>query len=361
MNTVKKISRYWVYNLKLHHIILILFLLLTSQGCSKIISQMDPPADRPSFITKSDFLLNTIITINIYDQQNEVLLSDCFDLIAHYEKIYSRTDEDSELYRLNHQLPAKNNQPYPISSELSDLLRQGLNYSKLSQGAFDITIAPISSLWNFKTSTPSLPDKAAIQAALPSVNYKNVALKDNDLSFHGEIMGFDLGAIAKGYIADKIKDFLISKGVKSAIINLGGNILCIGSKPDGSPFTIGVQKPFADRNETIGSIDIRDMSVVTSGIYERYITVDDVIYHHILNPKTGYPYENDLISVTILSHKSVDGDGLSTSCFALGLEKGLALVESLPQTYAIFITNNYDVVYSKGLMEAIPLHITLVD
>lgn len=129
-------------------------------------------------------------------------------------------------------------------------------------------------------------------------------------------MGFDLGAIAKGYIADQVKEFLIDKGVGSAIINLGGNVLCLGSKPGGQAFKVGIQKPYADRNETIAIMELSDMSVVSSGVYERFFVKDGVSYHHILNPATGYPLDYGLISVTIISEKSVDGDGLSTTCFA---------------------------------------------
>lgn len=164
-------------------------------------------------------------------------------------------------------------------------------------------------------------------------------------------MGLDLGAIAKGYIADKMKEFLVSKGVKSATINLGGNVLCIGKKTDNTPFRIGIQKPFADRSETIAILDIEDKSVVSSGIYERYFEKDGTFYHHILNPDTGYPYDNHLVSVTIISDQSMDGDGLSTSCFALGLEKGMELINSLPDVHAVFITDDYQLHYSDHFQE----------
>ena len=162
----------------------------------------------------------------------------------------------------------------------------------------------------------------------------------------------DLGGIAKGYIADRIKDYLVSQGVKSAIIDLGGNILCVGKRPDGEPFRIGIQRPFADRSETAAIVEIDGKSVVSSGIYERYFEKDGVLYHHILNPDTGYPYDNGLVSVTIISDESVDGDGLSTSCFALGLEKGMELIDSLPDVYAVFITEDGQLHFSEGFEDA---------
>lgn len=150
---------------------------------------------------------------------------------------------------------------------------------------------------------------------------------------------------------DKMKELLVSKGVKSATINLGGNVLCIGKKTDNTPFRIGIQKPFADRSETIAILDIEDKSVVSSGIYERYFEKDGTFYHHILNPDTGYPYDNHLVSVTIISDQSMDGDGLSTSCFALGLEKGMELINSLPDVHAVFITDDYQLHYSDHFQE----------
>jgi thiamine biosynthesis lipoprotein len=231
------------------------------------------------------------------------------------------------------------------------LLEYGLYYSSLSKGAFDITIAPVSSLWDFTGTTPVKPTDEAINQALAYVNYEAVKIDGNKVFFANENVNMDFGAIAKGYIADRVKEYLLSQGVQSALINLGGNVHTIGNKPDGSPFLVGIQKPYADRNETIAVIEIEDLSVVSSGIYERFFTLDGIGYHHILNPKTGYPYDNGLISITIISKDSVDGDGLSTTCFALGLEEGLKLINSIPDTYGIFITDDYKIYYSDGLLE----------
>jgi thiamine biosynthesis lipoprotein len=311
----------------------------------------DAKNEGDDYLSKSSFLLNTIVTITLYDKQDESLINSVFDLITEYENIYSRTLEHSELYALNNNTAPHTGKIYEISDEMASILTYGLHYSELSKGAFDITIGSVSSLWDFKSVNPFVPAAEDITEALAYVDYKNVKLQGNQLTYEKEGIKLDFGAIAKGYIADRVKEFLISQGVKSAMINLGGNVLCVGNKPDGTPFKVGIQKPFADRNETIAMIKISDYSVVSSGVYERYITVNGKNYHHILNPKTGYSYDNDLVSVTIISKRSVDGDGLSTSCFALGLEDGLALINSLPDTYAVFITKDYEVYYSEGLTE----------
>lgn len=336
-------------------IALMCFILIFFTGCDNNNSEESSDPTKTDFLTGSEFLLNTVITINLYDKQEQEILDGCFDLIAEYENIFSRTIETSELYYLNNRTIPAEDGTYQLSDSLAEILSRSLSYGELTKGAFDITIEPVSSLWNFTSVTPIIPSDKDIQAALPYVNYNYIHLNGNRLSFDNDQVGIDLGAIAKGYIADKVKDYLIAHGVENAMINLGGNVLCVGTKPDGTPFHVGIQKPFADRNETIAIMDISDLSVVSSGIYERFFEADGVSYHHILNPKTGYPFKNDLISVTIISNKSLDGDCLSTSCFALGLQKGLELIASLEDTYAVFITSDYEIYYSEGFQDAIKI------
>ena len=335
------------------YVLMIIILLLTA--CSNFKTNNDNISNNSQPIKKSSFLLDTIVTVQIYDSDDESILNEAIELIKYYELIFSRSNEKSELYRLNHGLLAHEGLNYTISDELADVLSYGIKYGNLSNGYFDITIAPILSLWDFKAENPVLPSDDKLNEAIPLVGYKNMTLVGNNLTFKNQAIEIDLGGIAKGYIADRIKDYLLEKSVESAMINLGGNVLCLGSKPDGSPFNIGIQMPYADRNETIAAMEISDMSVVSSGIYERFITINDKSYHHILNPKTGYPFENNLISVSIISPYSVDGDGLSTTTFALGLEKGMELIESLPDTYAIFITDDYKLHYTKGFEYAIKI------
>lgn len=307
-------------------------------------------------ITATTFKLNTVVKVTIYDSQDEKILQDALALCDKYEKIFSRTRTDSEIYLLNEGKLPQEDGYYILSEECAELIGKGLYYSELSGGAFDITIEPLSSLWDFTSGEKQIPDPQTLVEAQKHVGYEKVELKGNKIRFQEDGMGLELGAIAKGYIADKIKEFLISEGIESAVIDLGGNVLCIGARPDGEAFRVGIQKPFADRNETVATAGIRDRSVVSSGIYERYFEKDGKLYHHILNPKSGYPYENGLTAVTILSDESVDGDGLSTVCFALGLEKGLELINSLPDTQAVFITEDGELHYSEHFEEEVPLN-----
>ena len=266
------------------------------------------------------FKLNTFVQIDSYTSVSKNTLTEALNLCDYYENIFSRTKEDSELSKVN------------------------------SNGAFDITIGSVSRLWDFTAESPKVPDSGRIAEALTHVDYTRVSVSDNgdgtySISKPDDVI-LDLGAVAKGYIADKIKDFLEENGVKRAIINLGGNVLCIGKKTNTDNFGIGVRKPFAANNEVLVALSVDDSSVVSSGNYERYFYADDgTFYHHILNPATGYSYDNDLSDVTILSKDSLTGDCVSTTCFCLGLEDGMKLIESIE---AVFVTNEGEIHYSSG-------------
>ena len=328
-------------------------------GCSaQTKSRENTAADSQEPISATAIKLNTAVTVTIYDSNDRDLLTECMNLCDKYENVFSRTASDSELYKLNHRTltPVEGTEDtYQVSDSLAELISKGLDYSELSKGAFDIAIEPLTSLWDFTAEDPQVPEDSLIQAALLKCDYHNISVdkNKNEITLKTADTAIELGAIAKGYIADRLKDYLVSQNVKSAIINLGGNVLCIGKKPDNSAFKIGIQKPFADRSETIAVMDIRDKSVVSSGIYERCFEQDGILYHHLLNPKTGYPYDNGLIAVTIISDKSVDGDALSTTCFALGLEDGMKLAESLDDVQAFFVTSDYEIHYTKDFRKKI--------
>lgn len=353
----------------------------------------------------SGFAFNTTYTFTLYQGGSQELLDRCVSKCSQFEEIFSRTRTDSELYRINQieqsylqiwqEKTGENNlyqkwdnivgkrlsmketerleaalqeqlqkqniedmefviQPngavrIPVSEQMYAILEKGLEYSKLSDGCFDITIDPVSRLWDFSSGEGTVPVEEEIQKNLPYVGYQKIRLVEDCVEFAMPGMGIDLGGIAKGYIADRMKEYLVEEGVTSGMINLGGNVLCIGKKSEKESFHIGIQQPFADRNETIAAINADDISVVSSGIYERYIESEGHFYHHILNPKTGYSYDNDLIGVTIVSDRSVDGDGLSTVTFALGLEQGMKLVNSMENVEALFITEDEKSHYSDGL------------
>lgn len=310
--------------------------------------------------TADAYALDTYVRVSLYGCGSQELAKKAVGLCDYYEKIFSRTDENSLLTMLNEagSLSQDDAEQWQNDTDISEdgigdaydslyeLIDSGLAYSGLTDGALDVTIEPLSSLWNFSSGENILPDEHDIEEAQKAVDYTKVDINGSEIALNGTRI--DLGAIAKGYIADAICRYLVSEGVDSAIVDLGGNIACVGHKPDGSGFTVGVKKPFDDNGGIIQTLNISDMSVVTSGVYERYFYVGDSFYHHIIDSQTGYPCDNGLLSVTIISESSLQCDCLSTGCFVMGMDKAMELVDSMDDVYAIFIDTDYQVFYSEG-------------
>lgn len=306
----------------------------------------------PEKISKSGFYFDTVITVTLYDKKYEPLLEDCFKLADTYEQYFSATRSDSDVSKIN----TAGGKPVEVHEETMELIQKGLYYSQVSGGGFDITVGNLTSLWDFTQEKPAVPKDSDIQNAVESIDYRNVEVSGNTVSLKNPQTHIDLGGIAKGYIADKMKEYLMEQGVTEGIINLGGNVLCLGEKTDGA-YRIGVQKPFDMEGTPLLALEISDKTVVTSGVYERCFTLEDKLYHHILNPASGYPYDNHLVSVTIICKNSVDGDGLSTACFSMGLEKGMEFIENLSDTEAVFITEDNELHFSSGMGKTVPYEI----
>ena len=327
-------------------ILIIIFITLTVVGCK-------PNTQKP--YARSNFLLGTTVDILLYDSKDASAVDEAFDRIREIEnKMTINTEGSSEIIQLNESYGIND---VTVSPDTFFVLEKGLYYSELTQGKFDITVGPIVKLWNIGTDKAAVPSEEDLNNALPLIDYKKLHLdKENnkaDLDIQG--MKVDLGAIAKGYAADEVGEILKNHGIKNAIINLGGNILTIGGNPSGEPFKIGVQNPFNHRGDYMGILSVRDKTIVTSGIYEKNFESEGVLYHHILDTETGYPTDNNLAGVSIITDKSIDGDGLSTSAFLLGLEKGMELINSITNAEAIFITKDKKVYLTEGAKEIFAL------
>lgn len=305
-------------------------------------------------ISKTNMYFDTVITITLYDAK-ESYIDECFQICQTYEKLFHPNLKDSDVSKINQK--AGTGEYVSVDRDTLELIETGIRYSKLSNGSFDITLGKLSSLWGFDTFSKtggktSLPDESEITSVVSNIGYEQIEIKDQMVRLINKDAKLDLGGIAKGYVADKLKDYLKSKDVKHGIINLGGNILLIGTKPDKSNYHIGIQKPFSSTRDYIRIVDTKDKSIVTSGIYERYYEIDGKIYHHILDAKTGYPVENELASVTIISDKSVDGDALSTLIFTKGLEDGMEIINNTANIEAVFITKKGRVILSQGIKDS---------
>ncbi len=309
---------------------------------------------RTEAYNKTDFCFDTSVSITIYDTVKNAdhakeLLNDCIAMCHTYDDMFSRTKENSDVYRINH----ADGEWTAVSDETISLIQSSLEYCNMTSGDIDITIAPVKDMWNFtQTDEIHMPASSDLERMLTHVDYTQIEIKGNKVRLSDPEASIDLGFIAKGYIADHIRAFLLENGVKSALINLGGNIATIGEKPDGTTFQIGVQKPFAASGSyiTVVSCSDRDSdysSIVTSGVYERYFEYNDKLYHHILDTSTGQPATTDLLSATILTDSSIHADALSTICILLGLEKSLNYINSLGEVDAIFITSDGELIDTR--------------
>ena len=327
--------------------LLLIFSLTFFVGCSKNNKVTSP-------LTRTETLMGTVVKVTIYDSNDPKILDKAFDRVREIEKSVSINDSGTILDEVN---AYSGLSPVVVDEDTFNIVEKGIKYSDLSNGLFDITIGPLVKLWSIGLPEARVPSQEEIQEVLGYINYKDIELNesDNSIFLKKPNMIIDLGGIAKGYTADEVSKVLTENNVDSAIIDLGGNVYTHGTKINGDNWNVGIQNPDSSRGDILGSIKVNNKSIVTSGTYERFIEKDGVKYHHILDPKTGYPYSNNISGISIISDKSIDGDALSTSVFAMGVEKGLEFVESQPDIDAIFITNDKKIYLSSGMKDLFKL------
>lgn len=312
-------------------------LILTAICVLLIIPQTGCGAKEP--VSQEFFCLDTVCTITVYGQSQskaEGIIEEAVQLCENYENMLSRTVRDSDVDRIN----TAGCKPVEVSDDTVEVIRKGIEFGKLSDGKFDITIGAVSSLWDFDAGV--VPDDAAIKKALKTVDYEQITIDGNKVSLGIEGAMLDLGGIAKGYIADRITELLEDNGVEQAIINLGGNVVTIGEKEEGSPWVVGIERPYSDRTAIIGALEATDETVTTSGVYERCFTEGGTLYHHVLNPETGYPMETASEAVTVQgpSGMSAESDAFGTMFLMLGEEASEKIIENYPDFRVAFIDKN---------------------
>lgn len=329
-------------------LLLVLSILLALTGCKAKTSSNNEKTE------KTEFVLGTVCTITLYGDVSDEAFTKSFERLKEIEARMTINKEGSEVDAVN---DASGQKYVKVSDDTFYVISEGKKYSDLSGGLFDISVGPIVKLWNIGTDAARVPAQAEIDEKLKLVGYNNIKLNNEEKSvmLNNKGMLIDLGGIAKGYAADEVKRILLSFNVKNAIINLGGNIMTLGENPEARPWNIGIQNPDASRGDSVGYISVTDKTIVTSGIYERYFEVNNVHYHHMLNPYDGYPFKNNLASVTIVTDKSIIADAFSTSVFAMGIEKGIEYVTKQKDMEAIFITTNNEVYITSGLKDIIKI------
>jgi thiamine biosynthesis lipoprotein len=292
--------------------------------------------------------MGTVMTHKAFGLYTEDSLAAVCREVARIEGLLSRFLPDSEISRVNRSAGIKSEK---VSCDTYEVLSKAVELSRNFPGCFDVTIEPLVALWNNNQNASTPPDESSIQQVLPLVNYRDLILDPWEMTagLGNAGQSIDLGGIGKGFTGDKILEVFKKFGISSAYSNLGGNVVTLGSKPDGSPWHIGIQHP-RQENKLIGSVSVVNQTVVTSGDYQRTFTDSQgKRHHHILNPTTGYPAESGLISVSIVTEKSLAADTLSTILFVAGMEKGLELLKSFPQTEAILVDPDLQVYVTQGL------------
>jgi len=297
---------------------------------------------------QTEFVIGTVCTVNLFDKGSPDAYREIFARLREIEARMSANRDDTEIAEINRNAGVA---PVGAHPDVIEVVATALRYSEMSGGVFDPSIGPVVKLWNIGTDFARVPTKKELDAALSLVNYQDVVVDKaaGTVFLKRKGMRLDLGAIAKGYAADEVGRIIAKHRISRAIIDLGGNILAYGEKKGGESWRIGVQDPSSERGAHIGVLAVKNKTMVTSGVYERFFVENGKHYHHILDPKTGYPVSNGLLSVTIVADRSIDADGLSTSVFALGLQKGRALIESLPGVAAIFIGEDFSVRVTSGI------------
>jgi FAD:protein FMN transferase len=305
----------------------------------------------PEFAETESWGMGTVIFHRVYGPSPSEVLRATGEETARLERLLSRFLPDSDVGRLN---AAAGREPVGISEETADVLSLALELSERSRGAFDATVAPLVDLWRVLERGSSPPSRAEIRKFLPLVDHRGLLLdavqKTAGLRRKGQAV--DLGGIGKGYAADRIADVFKRCGVTSAFTNFGGNVAALGAKPDGSTWRVGIRHP-RKSGELIGAVFVTDASVVTSGDDQRFFVASDGRrYHHILDPRTGYPSESGLASATVVAESSVLADGLSTALFVLGADKGLQVLKFYPGAEAVLAGMDMTVTVTGGLAEA---------
>lgn len=300
--------------------------------------------------TAQEMMLGTIVNLTVYDEGGQEAIDVTLDRIAELDGMFSMTDENSEIYEINENAGVE---PVQVSDEVFHVMEESVYYAELSDGLFDPTVGTVTDLWGIGQEDAGVPTESEIEEAVSLVDYEKIELNEEDQTVYLEEEGMmlDLGAIAKGYITDQAIQTLVDNGVTTGIADLGGDLYVLGDSHRGvdTPWRVGIQNPFAGSGEIVGMVPVKNESVVTSGIYERFIEDDEGNqYHHIMNPETGKPVDNELAGLSLVAPDAITGDGLSTAVFSMGVEQGLEFVNNLNGIEAIFITKDQEIYLSDG-------------
>lgn len=299
-------------------------------------------AFREKTVKRSDFALNTLINITVTGKSADSAADAALAEIKRIDALMNTHSSKSALYALN---CASAGERVRVSAEIFKLIKTSAQISEKTGGAFDITLKPVADLWAIGTENPRVPQSGEILGALEKTGYENMILNEEDctVEFKKDGMQIDLGGIAKGYAANRAAEILKNAGIKSALLDLGGNVYAVGQRSDGQRWRVGLQTPWKTRGEYFKTVSVSDTSVVTSGAYERYFEDNSEIYHHILNPENGYPSKSGIQSATVICTDSALADALSTAVFVSGSEGARRIAENFDNVKIILYTDDGEI------------------
>lgn len=310
-------------------------------------TQTEEKAESNEEASKDIFAMDTYMTVTAYGAKAQEAVDEAEAEIQRLDELLSTGNEESEIAQLNQ------NRSATLSEDAGYLVERALELNKETDGAFDIAIYPVMEAWGFPTQNYQVPTADTLESLLKLADASQIIYDENSrkISFGREGMKIDLGGIAKGYTSSRIMDIYKENNISSGLVNLGGNVQALGTKPDGSKWRVAVQSP-DDTEDYLGILSVEDKAVITSGGYERYFEQDGKTYHHIINPKTGYPAENGLTSVTVVSEDGTLADGLSTSLFIMGKEEAIEFWKAHSEEFDIIMLTDEGKLYvTEGIQD----------
>lgn len=336
-------------------IIILLSLVLILSSCSYFIIKEN--SNIPEISKKNEksdnitfFQLDTIISIRLSKAVDSKILEHCEEIVADIHQKMSPELAESEVSKINQNAGKKS---VKVSELTFEVIEKSIEYSKMSDGKFDISIRPLITAWSIGNENENIPSDEVLSKLVKKIDYKNIVLdKENTTVFiKEEGCAIDLGGIAKGYSVDLVANYLKNEGIDSGILDFGGNIFALGKKSKDKNWKVGIKNPLNPNSKPFCAVEVADKTVVTSGVYERFFEKNGKIYHHIMDTDNGKPINNGLVSVSVIADSSIDADAMSTMLFTLGLEKGLKKVNEISEISAIFVNSKSEVFISNNLKD----------
>ncbi len=331
----------------------VLIFLVIAAMLGTLLASCSPKAEKQADM--EEVVLGTFGSMRVFatsTKKGEAAMEKAFQRIKDIENKMSTSIEESFIHQINEKA---GKEAVEVDDDTLFVIKEALSYEDVTNGAFNIGIGSLIDLWGIGKEWQKIPTSEEIQEALKHMDIDQLEIKDHHIYLKDANMMLDLGGIAKGYAVDEAAKTLRESGIESGFVNMGGDIYALGTKEDGSPWMIGIQNPEIGSNGVMAKLPLSNQSIVSSGDYERYFIEDNVHYHHILDPETGYPTDNRLSSVTVVSEKAIDGDVLSTAVFVMGLEKGLLFLEELEDIEGVIITKDKQVFATSGVKDKLEI------